>query len=236
MANYTHDVSIVVPVWRDADALERTLTTTDLSGAAVIVAATAGDTSLDPVRAAHRDIIWIEAPRGRAAQMNAGAAVARGRWLLFLHVDTQLPREWRDAIDAADRDPRVSLGCFRFALDSPSLFARVIEFGVWLRVGLVGLPYGDQALFVRREVFEAIGGYARIPIMEDVDLVRRLRSKGRLFRSPLPAVTSARRWEEDGWIRRTALHLRLILRYLGGTPPERLVPPEPTGNRTGMYL
>jgi rSAM/selenodomain-associated transferase 2 len=236
MANYTHDVSIVVPVWRDADALERTLVTTDWTGVEVIVAATAGDASLDPVRAAHRDIIWIEAPLSRATQMNAGAAVAGGRWLIFLHADTQLPREWRDAVDAADRDPGVSLGCFRFALDSQSPFARVIEAGVAARVGVFGLPYGDQALFVRREVFEAIGGYAVVPIMEDVDLVRRLRAEGRLFRSRLRAVTSARRWEEDGWIRRTARHLGLILRYLTGTPPERLVRHDSARNRTGMYL
>ena len=94
----------------------------------------------------------------------------------------------------------------------------------------------DQALFVRRDVFVAIGGYADIPIMEDVDLVRRLRAKGRLLRSPLPAVTSARRWEEDGWGRRTARHLALIVRYLAGTPPERLVRLDPGRNRSRLYL
>lgn len=212
------------------------LASTDFARAEVIVAATAGDASLDPVRAAHPGIVWLEAPRGRARQMNAGAAAAHGRWLIFLHADTRLPRDWRDAIEAAERDPRVSLGCFRFALDSRSLFARAIEIGARLRVTAFGLPYGDQALFVRRDAFNAIGGYADIPIMEDVDLVGRLRAKGRLFRSSLPAVTSARRWEEDGWIRRTARHLALIVRYLAGTPPERLVRLAPARNRTRMYL
>ena len=223
-------------VWRDADALDRTLTSTDWTGAEVIVAATPGDASLVSVRTAHRGIIWIEAPRGRGTQMNAGAEAASGRWLIFLHADTRLPRDWRNAIEAAENDPGVSLGCFRFALDSRSLFARAIEAGVRLRVRLFGLPYGDQALFVRRDVFRAIGGYADVPIMEDVDLVRRLRARGRLFRSPLPAVTSARRWEEDGWIRRTVRHLALIARYLTGTPPERLVRHDPARNQTGMYL
>ena len=102
------------------------LASTDFARAEVIVAATAGDASLDPVRAAHPGIVWLEAPRGRARQMNAGAAAAHGRWLIFLHADTRLPRDWRDAIEAAERDPRVSLGCFRFALDSRSLFARAI--------------------------------------------------------------------------------------------------------------
>ena len=82
-------------------------------------------------------------------------------------------------------------------------------------------------MFVRRDVFEALGGYADLPIMEDVDLVRRLRAHGRLFRSPLPAVTSARRWERDGWIRRTARHLALITLYFCGVPPTRLIRLDP---------
>src|SRR5215217_1626504 len=101
-------VTIVIPVFNDAHALTRTLTACDLSGAEVIVAATAADReSLAPLRAAHPNVRWIEAPRGRARQMNAGAAAARGRWLVFLHADTSLPRAWRNAIAAADRDPRV---------------------------------------------------------------------------------------------------------------------------------
>jgi len=110
-----------------------------------------------------------------------------------------------------------------FALDSTALAARVIELGVWMRVRVLALPYGDQGLFVRREAFEALHGYADLPIMEDVDLVRRLRARGRLFRSPLPVVTSARRWERDGWIRRTVRHLVLIVLYFCGVAPSRLM-------------
>lgn len=216
-------VTIIIPVYDDADALGRTLACTGLSGAEVIVAATAGDHALGPLRARCRGIKWIEAPRGRARQMNAGAAVASGTWLLFLHADTRLPPDWRRAIADADADPRVAIGCFRFALDSASPIARVLELGVRVRVALARLPYGDQALFVRRAVFERLGGYADVPIMEDVDLVRRARRLGRLRVSRLAAVTSARRWERDGWIRRTALHLRLIALYFAGVAPERLI-------------
>jgi rSAM/selenodomain-associated transferase 2 len=216
-------ISIVIPVFRDPEALARTLAATDCAGDEVIVAATPDDVTLRSLRVAHPNLVWIEAPRGRARQMNAGAAIARGRWLLFLHADTRLPRGWRLAIEAADADSRVCAGCFRFALDSTSPFARVIELGVRVRVSLFGLPYGDQALFVRRDVFDELGGYADVPIMEDVDLVRRLRSRGRLLRSNMPAVTSARRWERDGWARRTARHLGLILLYFAGVSPERLV-------------
>ena len=218
-------LSVIIPVYCDAEALARTLA--DLSGADLIVSAAAGDDSLSTLRLARPDIVWVDAPRGRARQMNAGAAVARGEWLLFLHADTRLPSGWAGAVDAASRDPRVNAGCFRFALDSPSTMARVIELGVRARVALFGLPYGDQAIFVRREAFEALHGYADLPIMEDVDLVRRLGRRGRLFRSAQPAITSARRWERDGWIARSARHLALILLYACGVPPARLVRLDP---------
>jgi rSAM/selenodomain-associated transferase 2 len=217
-------VSIIIPVYRDADALERTLASTCFGTAQVIVASTEPDAaSLAGLRAAWPDVVWVQAPLGRAHQMNAGAAVARGAWLVFLHADTHLPPEWMSAIDAADRDSRVAIGCFRFALDSASPAARAIELGVRVRVALFGLPYGDQALFVRRGVFESLGGYKLVPIMEDVDLVRRARGRGELFRSHLPAVTSSRRWERNGWLRLTARHLWLIARYFAGVNPERLV-------------
>lgn len=217
-------VSIIIPVYRDAQALERTLVSTSFGDAELIVASTDADrASLAALRRTQPDVVWVEAPRGRARQMNAGAGVARGTWLLFLHADTRLPPDWPSAIAAADRTDRIAIGCFRFALDSPSPLARAIELGVRVRVALFGLPYGDQALFVRRDAFASVGGYAPVPIMEDVDLVRRLRARGRLFRSRLPALTSARRWERDGWVRLTARHLRLILLYFAGVSPERLV-------------
>jgi rSAM/selenodomain-associated transferase 2 len=216
-------ISIIIPVFRDAQVLSRTLDAMDFDGAEVIVAAAEGDASLAALRAAQSDVIWVTAPRGRARQMNAGAAVARGDWLLFLHADTCLMPGWRAAVDRADADAAINLGCFRFVLDSPSAAARLIEIGVRIRVRLVGLPYGDQALFVRREAFAALRGYSDLPIMEDVDLVRRLRETGRLYAASEQAVTSARRWEEDGWLRRTARHLSLIVRYFAGVHPERLV-------------
>jgi rSAM/selenodomain-associated transferase 2 len=226
-------VTIVIPVYRDSEALARTLSMLDSGGAEVIVVSTGEDAgSLAPLRLTRSDIVWIQAPRGRARQMNAGAAVAHGRWLLFLHADTRLSPDWRSAIVDADREPRlprargVSAGCFRFALDSRSPIARLIELGVRLRVRLFALPYGDQALFVKRDVFEALHGYSDLPIMEDVDLVRRLRARpsaGPLFRAPYPAITSARRWERDGWVGRTARHLALVVLYFCGVAPARLI-------------
>jgi uncharacterized protein len=215
-------VSIVIPVYADADALRRTLASIESSDAEIVVVGTAGDRSLDALRTDRPDITWVEAPRGRARQMNAGAACARGAALVFLHADTRLPSGWAIEVDRALRDPAIALGCFRFALDSASIPARVIEVGVRLRVALARLPYGDQALFVRRQTFDAIGGYADVPIMEDVLFVKRARRFGHLYISTLPAVTSARGWERDGWVRRTAVHLRLIVLFIAGVPPERL--------------
>ena len=222
-------ISVIIPVYQDAAALARTLAATDFSGADIVVVSTADEDmgALPQVGRSATDVVWVTAPRGRARQMNAGATVARGQWLVFLHADTQLPHGWTGEIAAADRDPRVNAGCFRFALDSRALFARLIELGVRARVSLLGLPYGDQALFVRRDVFESLQGYADLPIMEDVDLVRRLRRRGRLFRSALPAITSARRWERDGWVTRTCRHLALILLYFCGVPPARLIRLDP---------
>ena len=216
-----------MPVYRDSETLARTLSLLDSGDAELIVVSTSEDTgSLGPLRLARSDIVWVQAPRGRARQMNAGAAIAHGRWLLFLHADTRLSPDWQQAIVAADRDTCVSAGCFRFALDSRSPIARLVELGVRLRVRLFALPYGDQALFVKRDVFEALHGYSDLPIMEDVDLVRRLLgrpSAGPLFRAPQPAITSARRWERDGWVSRTARHLALIVLYFCGVAPERLI-------------
>lgn len=216
-------VSVIIPVYRDADALARTLDATGFGDAEVVVAAAEGDGSLADLRASRPDLRWVAASRGRARQMNAGAAIARGDWLLFLHADTRLPHGWLGVVERANNDPRVSHGCFRFALDSSSPAARVIEIGVRLRVQIFALPYGDQALFVQREAFARLGGYSDVPIMEDVDLVMRLRETGRMHVASEEAVTSARRWEEDGWLRRTARHLSLIVRYFAGVHPERLV-------------
>jgi rSAM/selenodomain-associated transferase 2 len=216
-------VTIVIPVYHDTEALSRTLGETDVTGCELIVAPTAEDrASLAPIQSRRPDVIWIESLRGRARQMNAGAAAARGEWIVFLHADTRLPSGWQQEIAIAARDPRVVAGCFRFALDTRQPIGRLIEAGVRARVRLFGLPYGDQALFVRRRVFEAMGGFADLPLMEDVEFVRRLGKRGRLFKSRVPAVTSARRWEQDGWIRRSVTNVLLLTAYFCGVTPDRL--------------
>ena len=217
-------VSVIIPVWRDEGALATALQSLPPSSfAEVIVATVLGeDSRYRSLRDRHPGIRWISAPRGRAVQMNAGASIARGRWLLFLHADSRLPREWPDVITRIDAAADVAAGAFRLTLDSGDWRARVIEMGVRLRVRLLGLPYGDQGLFIRHRVFDRMGGYRDLPLMEDIDLARRLRVAGRLYRSGAAVVTSARRWERDGWVRRSVQNVVLATRFLLGASPAQL--------------
>jgi rSAM/selenodomain-associated transferase 2/rSAM/selenodomain-associated transferase 1 len=216
--------SVVIPVWRDEDALVTTLASLPRrADVEVIVACPLEEAArYEPARRLHPAVRWVAAPRGRACQMNAGAAIAAGRWLVFLHADSRLPDDWAAVVAEADRDARTVAGAFTLALDSADWRARVIEVGARLRAGRLGLPYGDQALFVRRRVFEAMGGYQDLPLMEDIDFVRRVRRSGRLRLSRSRVYTSARRWEQDGWFRRTAQNARLATSFLLGASPARL--------------
>lgn len=216
--------SVVIPVWRDAAVLEQALSAVPPQpGVEVIAASVFGDDDeYTRIRAARPDVRWASAPRGRGVQMNAGAAAARGRWLVFLHADSRLPPEWKCVVRRADSRSGVVAGCFRLAFDSRDWRARVLEWGVRARIALFDLPYGDQAIFVRRAVFEEVGGYRDWPLMEDVDLVRRLKAAGRLWAASAVVVTSARRWERDGWLRQSAINMSLAVRFLLGASPARL--------------
>jgi len=227
MVGTSHDpfVTIVIPVLRDTAALTSLLSTLPVDPSVQIVVVDGGaeqGRAWDELRARRHGVEWIRAPRGRAVQMNAGAARAQGRWLVFLHADTRLGAGWLDFIRSLDERRSIVGGSFRLALDSNARWARWIERGVRLRVRLFDLPYGDQALFARRDIFEAMRGYRDLPLMEDVDFVRRLRRRGRLEHADVPAVTSARRWERDGWICRTVENATLLLLFLAGWPPDSL--------------
>jgi len=217
-------ISIVIPVWRDEPALRRTLQRLNAPKQVEVIVASALDDEprYHALRECYPSVRWTSAPRGRAVQMNAGAAVAGGRWILFLHADSELPADWHTVI--ADLEPRADIvaGAFRLTLDSADWRARLIEAGVRLRVALLGLPYGDQALFVRRHVFARLAGYRDLPLMEDIEFVRRVSKAGRVVHSRAAVLTSARRWERDGWMRRSVHNARLATRFLLGASPARL--------------
>ena len=217
-------VSVIIPVLRDTEELAALLPTLPRDSALetlVVDGSPGSDPPMRLLREAHRGVRWIDASQGRAKQMNAGAEQARGDWLVFLHADTRLANGWLDAIRALVGSGVIG-GSFRFALDAPGWRARAIEWGVAFRVRWFGLPYGDQALFVRRDVFEQMDGYRPLPLMEDVDFVRRLRRRGPLRHVAVAAVTSARRYARDGWAARVAGNAVLLTLFLAGFPPARL--------------
>ena len=150
----------------------------------------------------------IASPPGRARQLECGARASAGEVLLFLHADTRLPGGWARAVRDVLEDESVVGGAFGFAFDRSEPALRFVAFGARLRNRLLALPYGDQGLFVRRRVLEALGGVPQAPILEDLDLVAALKRRGRLALLPQPAVTSARRYLERG-------PLRTMLRHWG---------------------
>jgi rSAM/selenodomain-associated transferase 2 len=154
--------------------------------------------------------------------MNAGAQAASGSILLFLHADTRLPAGFDAAVRTILQDAVVVGGAFQFGIDAPGLRFRILERLVNLRASWLGMPYGDQGLFLRKDTFTELGGFPELPIMEDFELVKRLRRRGRIRIVPLPATTSARRWQEVGVWRTTWINQKIILGYCLGVSPQRL--------------
>jgi len=165
----------------------------------------------------------IAGPRGRGPQLIAGAAAAKGEWLLFLHADCRLAPGWEQAVGEFIARPGAAgrAGYFGFALDDPEPAARRLERMVAWRCRALGLPYGDQGLLIARGLYNAIGGFAPMPLMEDVDLVRRL---GRRRLAPIAAqsIASARRYRRDGYVRRPLRNLLCLTLYFAGVSPTRI--------------
>jgi rSAM/selenodomain-associated transferase 2 len=165
----------------------------------------------------------LTAPPGRGSQLAAGAAAARAPWLLFLHADTALEGGWIACVEAFWRraDAGAQAAYFRFAFDDPGFAARHAAFWVDARCRLLALPYGDQGLLIGRSLYDALGGYRPLPLMEDVDLVRRL-GRARLQRLDTKAVTSAAKYRRDGYLRRSLSNLALVARFFAGADPAKL--------------
>ena len=155
--------------------------------------------------------------------MNHGASLARGEILLFLHADTLLPQQALTRIAVALADARLAAGAFDLGFDTSRRIFRLTEKYVALRTRLTRIPFGDQAIFVRRAYFQTIGGYAEIPLMEDVELMRRIKRRGdRICIIPLKVLTSPRRYEQEGLLYCTLRNWALQLCYRAGVSPEKL--------------
>jgi rSAM/selenodomain-associated transferase 2 len=213
-------LSVVIPTLNAAAVLPACIgALARLPGEVVVV--DGGSTDGTPEVAARLGALVVQAPRGRGRQIAAGVAAARGEWLLLLHADTVLAPGWAAAAYPFMARGAGKAGYFRFALDGAEPQARRLERMVAWRCRRLGLPYGDQGLLLPRVLLEEVGGVRDLPLMEDVDLVRRI-GRARLVELPADATTSAARWRRDGWMLRSARNLACVGLYFLGVPPRMI--------------
>lgn len=218
--------SIIIPALHEASGINkllehlRRLDFHDQSECIVIDGGATGDTRQ---AIADKDVICLSSLPGRARQMNAGAAQARGKIFLFLHADTVPPRDILKQISRVMHDTSYAGGAFNLAIASDKPIYRLISLMASFRSRLTGIPYGDQAIFIRRDVFYELGGYPDLPILEDVAFMRECKKRRKLIAIiPQRVVTSSRRWDEEGALYTTLRNWSMLIAYYVGISPEKL--------------
>ena len=223
----SHTFSVIIPVLNEPLIVNRTVEHVYRLGSGfelevIVVDGDAEGRTIKEIKNPH--VAKSISPKGRGRQMNKGASLAHGDVLLFLHTDTELPEGAFNAISfTIDREQCVA-GSFDLGIKSEKLIFRLMEYIVYLRTRFTGIPYGDQAIFIKRDVFSNMKGYREIPIMEDVDLMKRMRkSGGKICIIPRKVKTSPRRWEREGVFYCTLRNRILISLYHLGVDPGKLV-------------
>ncbi len=215
-------LSVIVPTLNEAKHIEETIERARNEDVELIVV-DGGSTDDTVVKATGAGAQVVTSPPGRAEQQNRGAAVARGRVLLFLHADTLLPKGYVSHIFETLLDPKTAVGAFRFKTDMDHWMMKVVELLTNLRARALKIAYGDQALFVRKALFESVGKFPDVPIAEDLFLVRRLAKKGKVRLVPADVITSARRWQTLGVIRTSLINVVIATACILGVSPHRFV-------------
>jgi rSAM/selenodomain-associated transferase 2 len=220
------DLSIIIPTLNEGRRIGETLSALDEVReimAVEVIIADGGSHDDTLAKAAAAEAHVVSAQRGRGLQLSAGAREAAGRWLLFLHADTTLEPFWSTTVASFMRGKGNALKAayFTFALDDASSAARRVEVLANWRARKLGLPYGDQGLLMSRTLYDSLVGYLDLPIMEDVDIVRRI-GKDKLVELPATATTSSERYKRDGYVWRPVKNLSMLSLYFMGVSPRRI--------------
>lgn len=217
-------ISVIIPTLNEERTVRRAIQSAKKAGPDTeIIVVDAGSHDRTKAVAESTGARVIESPPPRSRQQNEGARAAGGSVLLFLHADTRLPRHYdRYVLDLLD-DPTIVAGAFRLGIDGNAFSFRLVEFMANMRSRALQMPYGDQCLFVPRDLFYEVGGFPEIPIMDDFALVRRLQARGTIGIAPVASMTSPRRWRRLGVIRTTLINQFVVVSYLLGIPPEKIV-------------
>ncbi len=218
--------SIIVPALHEADTINSLIGHINRlrHGAEVEIVVVDGSAGKDTIAAiTNKKVIKLISEKGRGKQMNRGASVAGGEILIFLHADTKLPAGAFTKIDAVMKDEQYVGGAFGLHIQSEKFRYRLLARLASIRCRLTRIPYGDQAIFIRASYFKMIGGFKEIPLMEDVDLMRRIKRRGDTICILTDHVsTSARRWDEEGFFFGLMRNATLFILYLSGVSPHRL--------------
>ncbi|MFB2838769.1 TIGR04283 family arsenosugar biosynthesis glycosyltransferase [Floridanema evergladense] len=215
-------ISIIIPVLNEGRNISKTVLAAQNAVDVEVILVDGGSKDETVEIAKSLGVKVLISPRGRAIQMNAGAAIATGNILLFLHGDTILPANFELMIWEAIQKPEIVGGAFELAIDAKVKGIRLVEMMVNLRSHFLSLPYGDQAIFVKAEIFNKNGGFPILPIMEDFVFIQQLRNTRKLAIINTPVITSGRRWQQLGIVKTTLINQLVILGYYLGVPPEKL--------------